>query len=162
MVWSHNDSWMVTGDHGGYVKYWQSNMNNVKMYQAHKEAIRGIRYCLMIVIVNCIYHLAAVIAVAVIVTRLPPNNPRLDLLQFQLSLAWKSLNVLLVFLSIVTCLPGSWLHLFSQQSYFDSFFLGGCCNLINKAVTWATCQVSRFAIWLASVVARTVFSIKLL
>ncbi|TDG39866.1 hypothetical protein AWZ03_013714 [Drosophila navojoa] len=42
MVWSHNDSWMVTGDHGGYVKYWQSNMNNVKMYQAHKEAIRGI------------------------------------------------------------------------------------------------------------------------
>ncbi|KAI8129520.1 pre-mRNA 3' end processing protein WDR33 [Lucilia cuprina] len=42
MVWSHNDSWMVTGDHGGYVKYWQSNMNNVKMFQAHKEAIRGI------------------------------------------------------------------------------------------------------------------------
>ncbi|KAH8268315.1 hypothetical protein KR026_004865 [Drosophila bipectinata] len=44
MVWSHNDSWMVTGDHGGYVKYWQSNMNNVKMYQAHKEAIRGISF----------------------------------------------------------------------------------------------------------------------
>lgn len=46
MVWSHNDSWMVTGDHAGYVKYWQSNMNNVKMFQAHKEAIRGIRYSL--------------------------------------------------------------------------------------------------------------------
>lgn len=46
MVWSHNDSWMVTGDHSGYVKYWQSNMNNVKMFQAHKEAIRGIRYSL--------------------------------------------------------------------------------------------------------------------
>lgn len=59
MVWSHNDSWMVTGDHGGYVKYWQSNMNNVKMYQAHKEAIRGIRYCLIIVIV--IYHFAATV-----------------------------------------------------------------------------------------------------
>lgn len=44
MVWSHNDVWMVTGDHGGYIKYWQSNMNNVKMFQAHKEAIRGIRY----------------------------------------------------------------------------------------------------------------------
>lgn len=44
MVWSHNDIWMVTGDHGGYIKYWQSNMNNVKMFQAHKEAIRGIRY----------------------------------------------------------------------------------------------------------------------
>lgn len=33
MIWSHNDIWMVTADHGGYVKYWQSNMNNVKMYQ---------------------------------------------------------------------------------------------------------------------------------
>jgi polyadenylation factor subunit 2 len=43
MVWSHNDIWMVTGDHGGYVKYWQSNMNNVKMFQAHKDALRGIR-----------------------------------------------------------------------------------------------------------------------
>ncbi|KAH9376448.1 hypothetical protein HPB48_000103 [Haemaphysalis longicornis] len=43
MVWSHNDTWMVTGDHSGYVKYWQSNMNNVKMFQGHKEAIRGIR-----------------------------------------------------------------------------------------------------------------------
>ncbi|XP_045472294.1 pre-mRNA 3' end processing protein WDR33 isoform X1 [Harmonia axyridis] len=44
MVWSHNDSWMVTGDHAGYVKYWQSNMNNVKMFQAHKEALRGISF----------------------------------------------------------------------------------------------------------------------
>ncbi|KAG8233693.1 hypothetical protein J437_LFUL014050 [Ladona fulva] len=45
MVWSHNDVWMVTGDHSGYVKYWQSNMNNVKMFQAHKEAIRGLSVC---------------------------------------------------------------------------------------------------------------------
>ncbi|KAK0075925.1 hypothetical protein PV325_006170 [Microctonus aethiopoides] len=44
MVWSHNESWMVTGDHAGYVKYWQSNMNNVKMFQAHKEAIRGLSF----------------------------------------------------------------------------------------------------------------------
>ncbi|XP_050309444.1 pre-mRNA 3' end processing protein WDR33 isoform X2 [Anthonomus grandis grandis] len=44
MVWSHNDSWMVTGDHVGYVKYWQSNMNNVKVFQAHKEALRGISF----------------------------------------------------------------------------------------------------------------------
>lgn len=36
---------MVTADHAGYVKYWQSNMNNVKMFQGHKEAVRGIRYC---------------------------------------------------------------------------------------------------------------------
>ncbi|GFY57604.1 pre-mRNA 3' end processing protein WDR33 [Trichonephila inaurata madagascariensis] len=45
MVWSHNDVWMVTGDHAGYVKYWQSNMNNVKMFQAHKEPLRGISFC---------------------------------------------------------------------------------------------------------------------
>lgn len=44
MVWSHNDTWMLTADHGGYVKYWQSNMNNVKMYQAHKDPIRGLRW----------------------------------------------------------------------------------------------------------------------
>ena len=35
---------MLTADHGGYVKYWQSNMNNVKMFQAHKEAIREARF----------------------------------------------------------------------------------------------------------------------
>lgn len=45
MVWSHNDVWMVTGDHSGYVKYWQSNMNNVKMFQAHKEPLRSISFC---------------------------------------------------------------------------------------------------------------------
>uniref|UniRef100_A0A0A9XI50 Pre-mRNA 3' end processing protein WDR33 n=1 Tax=Lygus hesperus TaxID=30085 RepID=A0A0A9XI50_LYGHE len=44
MVWSHNEMWMVTADHAGFVKYWQSNMNNVKMFMAHQEAIRGIRY----------------------------------------------------------------------------------------------------------------------
>ena len=45
MKWSRNDSWMVTGDHSGYVKYWQSNMNNVKMFQAHKEAVRALSFC---------------------------------------------------------------------------------------------------------------------
>lgn len=44
MKWSHNDTWMVTGDHGGYIKYWQSNMNNVKMFQAHKEAVRCVSF----------------------------------------------------------------------------------------------------------------------
>ncbi|XP_037076183.1 LOW QUALITY PROTEIN: pre-mRNA 3' end processing protein WDR33-like [Pollicipes pollicipes] len=44
MVWSRNDQWMVTGDHGGYVKYWQMNMNNVKMFQAHKDPLRGISF----------------------------------------------------------------------------------------------------------------------
>ena len=42
--WLHNDTWMVTGDHGGYIKYWQSNMNNVKMFQAHKEPVRDVSF----------------------------------------------------------------------------------------------------------------------
>ncbi|GAB6019765.1 WD repeat-containing protein 33 [Chamberlinius hualienensis] len=45
MCWSNNDHWMVTADHAGFVKYWQSNMNNVKMFQAHKEPVRGISFC---------------------------------------------------------------------------------------------------------------------
>lgn len=44
MRWSHSDTWMVTADHAGYIKYWQSNMNNVKMYPGHKEPVRGIRW----------------------------------------------------------------------------------------------------------------------
>ena len=43
MVWSHADSWLLSSDHGGFIKYWQSNMNNVQMYEAHKEPIRGLR-----------------------------------------------------------------------------------------------------------------------
>lgn len=42
--WSHNDQWMASADHDGFVKYWQPNMNNVHMFQAHKdEPIRSIR-----------------------------------------------------------------------------------------------------------------------
>ena len=44
MVWSHSDQWMITADHNGFVKYWQSNMNNVKMYQIHKEPVRGLTF----------------------------------------------------------------------------------------------------------------------
>jgi WD40 repeat protein len=43
MIWSRNEQWMITGDDKGYVKYWQANMNNVKMIQGHLEAIRGLR-----------------------------------------------------------------------------------------------------------------------
>lgn len=44
MKWSHNDEWLLTADHAGYVKYWQENMNNVQAYQAHKMPIRGVRH----------------------------------------------------------------------------------------------------------------------
>jgi len=48
MVWSHADNWLLSSDHGGFIKYWQSNMNNVKMYEAHKEPIRGLRLATMV------------------------------------------------------------------------------------------------------------------
>ncbi len=35
---------MLTGDHNGFVKYWQSNMNNVKVKQTHNDPIRGLAY----------------------------------------------------------------------------------------------------------------------
>lgn len=35
---------MVTGDHSGVIKYWQSNMSNLKMFQGHKEAIRDLTF----------------------------------------------------------------------------------------------------------------------
>ncbi|CAG8690228.1 26075_t:CDS:10 [Dentiscutata erythropus] len=44
MKWSHNDNWMVTADHKGVIKYWQSNMNNLKMIEGHKEAIRDLSF----------------------------------------------------------------------------------------------------------------------
>ncbi|CAF1061326.1 unnamed protein product, partial [Didymodactylos carnosus] len=44
MIWSNNEQWMLTGDHNGFVKYWQSNMNNVKVYQAHSDPIRGLTF----------------------------------------------------------------------------------------------------------------------
>ncbi|ONM34535.1 Flowering time control protein FY [Zea mays] len=45
MVWSHNENWMVTGDDGGAIKYWQSNMNNVKVNKtAHRESVRGLSH----------------------------------------------------------------------------------------------------------------------
>lgn len=44
MIWSRNEQWMITGDDKGYIKYWQANMNNVKMFQGHSEAIRGLSF----------------------------------------------------------------------------------------------------------------------
>ena len=33
---------MVTADHAGFIKYWQSNMNTLKVWQGHKEAVRDL------------------------------------------------------------------------------------------------------------------------
>ena len=48
MIWSRNEQWMLTGDDKGYLKYWQANMNNVKMFQGHFDAIRGLRFVVLI------------------------------------------------------------------------------------------------------------------
>jgi hypothetical protein len=52
MIWSRSEQWMLTGDDKGYIKYWQANMNNVKMEQGHAEAIRGLRYIKLRMIVK--------------------------------------------------------------------------------------------------------------
>lgn len=44
MIWSHDEEWMVTGDHQGVIKYWQPNMNNVKEFKGHDEAVRGLTF----------------------------------------------------------------------------------------------------------------------
>ncbi|ORZ09387.1 WD40-repeat-containing domain protein, partial [Lobosporangium transversale] len=44
MKWSHNGDWMVTADHHGFIKYWQINMNPLKIFQGHKEAIRDLSF----------------------------------------------------------------------------------------------------------------------
>ncbi|VDK44839.1 unnamed protein product [Anisakis simplex] len=50
LKWSHNDQWLVSADHDGFVKYWQPNMNNVHMYQAHNdEPIRSLRHHIKLV-----------------------------------------------------------------------------------------------------------------
>ncbi|RHZ17622.1 hypothetical protein DYB37_006163 [Aphanomyces astaci] len=44
MVWSHNDNWFVTADHGGVIKYWQSSMTNVQLVRGHREAVRSLSF----------------------------------------------------------------------------------------------------------------------
>ncbi len=56
MIWSRNEQWMLTGDDKGYVKYWQANMNNVKMFQGHFEAIRGLRQYIMHIYISIFYN----------------------------------------------------------------------------------------------------------
>lgn len=45
MVYSHNGKWVITGEHNGFIKYWQPNMLNIAMLKAHNEPIRGISFC---------------------------------------------------------------------------------------------------------------------
>jgi hypothetical protein len=42
--WSHNDQWMISSDDSGVIKYWQSTMNNVKQFRAHRDACRDLAF----------------------------------------------------------------------------------------------------------------------
>jgi polyadenylation factor subunit 2 len=44
LTYSHNDDWLVSADHDGIIKYWQTNFNNVKVIQGHNDAIRDIAF----------------------------------------------------------------------------------------------------------------------
>lgn len=46
IIWSHDEKWMLSGDQNGSVKYWQSNMNNLKVFRAHEANIRDIAFSL--------------------------------------------------------------------------------------------------------------------
>jgi len=45
MTWSPNGEWLVSADNVGMIKYWQSNMNNVKAFRGHtSDPIRDLSY----------------------------------------------------------------------------------------------------------------------
>lgn len=44
IIWSHDENWMLSGDQKGIVKYWQSNMNNLKAFRAHDDTIRDLTF----------------------------------------------------------------------------------------------------------------------
>ena len=43
-MYSHSEDWLVSADHDGVVKYWQTNFNNVKALQAHNDPIRDLAF----------------------------------------------------------------------------------------------------------------------
>ena len=44
LAWSHNDAYLISGDNKGLIKYWQSNMSNLKEMKGHNEALRGLAF----------------------------------------------------------------------------------------------------------------------
>ena len=43
-VYSHSEEWLISADHDGIVKFWQTNFNNVRNVQAHSEPIRDLAF----------------------------------------------------------------------------------------------------------------------
>lgn len=44
MVFTHNGNFLVSGDDGGTVRYWKTNLELVKSVSAHKEAVRQLSF----------------------------------------------------------------------------------------------------------------------
>lgn len=42
--WSKSGAWLVSGDNNGVIKYFQPNMNNLQMFEGHKDSIRDISF----------------------------------------------------------------------------------------------------------------------
>ncbi|PLW08375.1 hypothetical protein PCANC_24172 [Puccinia coronata f. sp. avenae] len=42
--WSKSGAWLVSGDNNGIIKYFQPNMNNLQMFEGHKDSIRDIGF----------------------------------------------------------------------------------------------------------------------
>lgn len=42
--WSHAGSWLVSCDTSGVIKYFQPNMNNVTLFEGHKEPVRDVSW----------------------------------------------------------------------------------------------------------------------
>lgn len=41
---SHSDDWLLSGDHEGKVKFWQTNFNNLNIINAHREMVCDIAF----------------------------------------------------------------------------------------------------------------------
>ncbi|CAD6887519.1 unnamed protein product [Tilletia laevis] len=44
MQWSHSGVWLISSDQNGQVKYFQQNMNNVQLFEAHRESVRALSF----------------------------------------------------------------------------------------------------------------------
>ena len=44
IVWSHDFKWMISGDKGGFVKYWDANMAMSHNMQAHAEPVQELTF----------------------------------------------------------------------------------------------------------------------
>ncbi|KAK0548916.1 pre-mRNA cleavage and polyadenylation factor (CPF) complex subunit [Tilletia horrida] len=44
MQWSHSGIWLISSDQNGQIKYFQPNMNNVQLFEGHRESIRGLSF----------------------------------------------------------------------------------------------------------------------